>query len=401
MPAQVPPIMKRFTRFSLLPLMILFFALPGFGKDLRISIPKRTKPTPVQKLNRDGVKQIEKHNYGEAKKLFYKAYLLDPNDPFTLNNLGYIAELEGNEERAQRFYELAQEQNSDAVVDASSTDDAKGKTLSQVAGHADQKNMDVNRLNVQALTLLLKDRAPEADMILTRSLALDRSNPFTLNNLGYAKEKEGEYEAALGYYLQAANQHSNLPIVVTANTSWRGKPISDVAADNARNVRKLQRRQQEDRGFQVAMLNLRGVSALNRNEPQAARQYFQQANKLDPADAFTLNNMGYLAEMEGDRESAQFFYEKAQQARHAAERIGVATRKEAEGHQLGGVAEISESQVDQSMAAAAAQRRNLGPPQLKHRAPKPAINPAPETTAPETAPQQQQQPPQTTPPQSQ
>src|SRR5207248_3252528 len=177
--------MKRFLRFSFLTFLL---ALPCFAKDLRISIPKRTKPTPVQKLNRDGVKQIEKHNYGEAKKLFYKAYLLDPNDPFTLNNLGYIAELEGNEERAQRFYELAQEQNSDALVDASSTDDAKGKTLSQVAGHAEQKNMDVNRLNVQALTLLLKDRAPEADMVLTRSLALDRTNPFTLNNLGYAKE---------------------------------------------------------------------------------------------------------------------------------------------------------------------------------------------------------------------
>jgi len=46
--------------------------------------------------------------------------------------------------------------------------------------------------------------------------------------------------------------------------------------------------------------------------------------------------------------------------------------------------------VDQSMAAAAAQRRNLGPPQLKHRTPKPASNTAPETTAPETAPQQPQ-----------
>src|SRR5207248_6954265 len=201
------------------------------------------------------------------------------------------------------------------------------------------------------------------------------------------------------YYLQAANQHSNLTIVVTANTSWRGKPISDVAADNARNVRKLQRRQQEDRGFQVAMLNLRGVSALNRNEPQAARQYFQQANKLDPADAFTLNNMGYLSEMEGDRESAQFFYEKAQQAQHAAERIGVATRKQAEGHQLGSVAEISESQVDQSMAASAAQRRNLGPPTLKRRERK-TNNPAPETTplqqsppqSPQTEPQENQQP---------
>ena len=83
--------MKRFLRFSFLTFLL---ALPCFAKDLHISIPKRTKPTPVQKLNRDGVKQIEKHNYGEAKKLFYKAYLLDPNDPFTLNNLGYIAELE-------------------------------------------------------------------------------------------------------------------------------------------------------------------------------------------------------------------------------------------------------------------------------------------------------------------
>src|SRR5438067_2884750 len=135
------------------------------------------------------------------------------------------------------------------------------------------------------------------------------------------------------------------------------------------------------------MLNLPGVPAPNHNGPQAARQYFQQANKLDPADAFTLNNMGYLAEMEGDRESAQFFYEKAQQARHAAERIGVATRKEAEGHQLGGVAEISESQVDQSMAAAAAQRRNLGPPQLKHRERKPTTNPAAEATSPQQSPE--------------
>src|ERR1051325_2622885 len=78
------------------------------AKDLRISIPKRTKPTKVQKYNQDGVKELQKHHYKKAKAIFYKAYLIDPNDPFTLNNLGYIAELEGQSDRAERYYSLAQ-----------------------------------------------------------------------------------------------------------------------------------------------------------------------------------------------------------------------------------------------------------------------------------------------------
>jgi tetratricopeptide (TPR) repeat protein len=76
--------------------------------DLRIPLPKKSKYTPVQKLNRDGVAAVEKHQYDKAKKLFYKAYLIDPNDPFTLNNLGYISELEGDIERIKgqrRYYE--------------------------------------------------------------------------------------------------------------------------------------------------------------------------------------------------------------------------------------------------------------------------------------------------------
>ena len=63
--------------------------------DLRIALPKRATTTPVQQLNREGVKAVNKHHVDKAKKLFYQAYLLDPDDPFTLNNLGYISELEG------------------------------------------------------------------------------------------------------------------------------------------------------------------------------------------------------------------------------------------------------------------------------------------------------------------
>jgi len=59
-----------------------------------------------------------KNQYEKAKTLFYKAYVLDPGDPFTLNNLGYIAELEGQQDRAQTFYGLAGDQATDANIDA-------------------------------------------------------------------------------------------------------------------------------------------------------------------------------------------------------------------------------------------------------------------------------------------
>src|SRR2546422_719643 len=75
------------------------------------------RATPVQKLNRDGVKELQKHRLERAEKLFYRAYLIDPEDPFTLNNLGYISELQGKVDRAQRYYELAaKENNSETVI---------------------------------------------------------------------------------------------------------------------------------------------------------------------------------------------------------------------------------------------------------------------------------------------
>src|SRR5207248_3600739 len=167
--------------------LALIFSSAAFAQDLRISIPKRTKATPVQQYNRDGVRAVEAHDYDKAKKLFYKAYLLDPNDPFTLNNLGYVAELEGDVERAQRFYQLSQEQDSQAAVDQASSEDIKGKTVAEVAGHAQPGNVQINILNVEAISLLNKDRVAEADAVLQRALRLEPRNPFTLNNMGYAK----------------------------------------------------------------------------------------------------------------------------------------------------------------------------------------------------------------------
>jgi Flp pilus assembly protein TadD len=364
---------------------------PLAAQQFKISLPKPSRVTPVQKLNQEGVKAVTKNDFEKAKKLFYRAYLLDPNDPFTLNNLGYIAELEGDIERAQRYYALAAENPSEARVFRANDPELEGKPVTQVAGHVADREMQVNRMNVEAIGLLQRNRAPEADLLLEKALAIDRRNAYTLNNLGFAKEKQGELEAALAYYTAAANMNSAEPIVVTANPDWRGKPISDIARDNAEKVRKELRRSAnvEER---VARLNLRGVSALNRNERAKAKAFFEQAYKLKPDDAFTLNNMGYLAELDADRETANFYYSRAAEAERAGARVGISTRREVEGRQVGDLAEGSASGVEKRMAAEVEAKRRAGPPTLKRRdgSPVPQRPPQQESNLPEPQPEAQQ-----------
>ena len=331
-----------------------------FAQDLRITLPKRSHPTPVQQLNLDGVKAVQKHQYDKAKKLFYKAYLLDPNDPFTLNNLGYISELDGELDRAQRYYGLAADLSSDATVKKATSESVEGKSVAEVAGNAGTKGMEINRLNIQAMSLLLKDRTQEAEVVLGKALQLDIHDPFTLNNIGYMREQEGELESALSYYSAAAARRSTEPIVVALKSDWRGKPISEIADRNAKNVRRSMERLSDDPATQVARLNLRGVAALNRNNQRDARAYFQQAYKIDPTNAFTLNNMGYLAELDGDKETAEFYYAKAQQGDRANQKVTVATRADLVGQPMRNVAEFGDNKVDARIQQIAEARRREG-----------------------------------------
>src|SRR5215469_7947016 len=76
----------------------------GWSRDgERILIPRRSHLSPVQKLNREGVEAIKKREYDKAEHLFYKAYLYDPADPFTLNNLGMYPDLIGRRDNERRF----------------------------------------------------------------------------------------------------------------------------------------------------------------------------------------------------------------------------------------------------------------------------------------------------------
>jgi Flp pilus assembly protein TadD len=379
---------------SVLALSLLCGGFPAQAQQLRIPLPKKSKYTPVQQLNRDGVAALKKHDISKAKRLFYKAYLIDPNDPFTLNNLGYVSELEGSLERAQRYYDQAKANTSEAVIDRSTAQEVQGKTVASVAGHTAEGPMKVNELNSEALGLLNRDRAPEADVVLQAALKIDPKNPFTLNNMGFAKEKEGELESAIGYYDSSAATGSREPIVIAFNKSWRGKPISEVAQQNSEKSRKELSKAQ-DMQDRVARLNLRGVSAMNRNDRKTARQNFEQAYKLDPKNSFAINNMGYLAELEGDTETAQSFYEQAQRAERARQKVMVSTRPEVEGQTVGHVAEQSTTLVESSFEAKAEARRRSGaPPALRTRDNRIIVEPKTKPPSTNTTPPEFRNPPQ-------
>jgi Flp pilus assembly protein TadD len=346
--------------------------------DLKITIPRHSKLTPIQSLNREGVDAVRRHNYRKAEQCFYKAYLLDPDDPFTLNNLGYVSELQGQIDRAQGYYTLAKAQMTDAVIDQASSRRFEGQPLSKA--FAPDQPLQIDHDNVESTRLLSQRRAFEADTLLQHALQADPHNVFALNNMGVAKEMEGEPQEALKYYDEAAALHSTAGASVTLDRRLQGRPVSEIARDSARALRS---RMENGNNVeeQVAALNVRGVAAANRNDLRTADENFRKAYALDPNNAFTLNNVGYVAELEGDRETAQFFYDRAQKSGDANTTVGLATRRSAEGMKLFAVAANSDTSVDSKMAQERASLRQSQEPVVLHRRDGSLVD---ETAPPET-----------------
>lgn len=356
----------------------------AFAGEIKITLPKRSHLTPVQKLNQHGVEAVNKHEYERAESLFYRAYLLDPDDPFTLNNLGYVSELKGQVDRALNFYQLAGQETTEAVIAKASSPRLEGQSVKEALAIPDLP-LQINHDNVEAVRMLSQGLAPEADLFLTQVLQKDPNNVFTLNNLGVAKEMEGESQEALNYYDRAAALGSNASAVVTLDRSWRGKPLTQMAAENAKNLRT---RIEKEAGTQaqLAQLNLRGVSALNRNDFRTAEKDFRDAFALDPTNAFAVNNIGYLSEIQGDRETAQFYYDKAQTMPGANAKVGLATRSSLEGSTLVRVASDNDSKVEAKVAQEQQVRRaERQPVVLLHRDNTPVQE---SSTPPATHPQQ-------------
>lgn len=330
---------------------------PAWARDtVSITIPRHSSLTYVQRLNREGVLAVQKHNYSAAANLFYKAYLFDPSDPFTLNNLGYISELEGQLDRANKFYKLAAEQGCNANIDLSNVKRLEGEPMQAAFTGLQDVPMRVNRLNLEAVNLLSEGQSFEAAGLLQQALTLDPQDPFTLNNMGAADEAIGDLGGAMKYYTEAAGSRSLEAVVVSQDRSSQGKSVSEIAEAN---VMRLERQGQgsSSSAIQASLLNEQGVFAENENDWATAKSDFMKAYALDPTNAFSLNNRGYVAERDGDLESAQFFYQKARQAYGANLPVGLATNPSAQGQALFQVATHSRLQVDGALEVYSRERR--------------------------------------------
>jgi Flp pilus assembly protein TadD len=360
-------------------LTMQLFVVPSssFAGDLKIPIPQRGLSTPTQKLNREGVAELKHGHREKAKRLFYRAYLLDPQDPFTLNNLGYIAELEGDADRAQRYYALAAQDHTDAVIDQSSEASLKGRPLDAAFRQVQGSGQQISEINEHAIVLLQQGQVFAARNLLLSALPRAPQDPFLLNNLGYALESVGDLDGALRAYSTAASVHSTEKVIVTPRAKWRGRPISEVAAANATAVSE-QIARGEGVEAAAARLNLRGVAALNDNKPMAAREFFLQAYQRDAQNAFTLNNLGYVSEMDGDLESAETYYEAARSGKDANDRVNYSTRRDAEGQKIDNLANDNESSVEGTVKGMQeARRRENHPVELKKRDGSPASDAKP------------------------
>ena len=251
--------------------------------------------------------------------------------------------------------------------------------------------LQINHDNVEAVRLLSQGRAPEADLLLQNDLKSDPQNIFTLNNLGVAKEMEGESQEALKYYDAASASRSDVVAVVTLDRTWRGKPVAEMAAQNAKALRNRME-SHNTLEARVAEFNLRGVSAINRNDLRTADQDFRKAYALNPNNAFARNNIGYVSEIEGDRETAQFFYDSAQQALGANAKVGLATRRAFEGQKLFQVAQDNSSKVNARVAQEREARHRQHEPILLRRRDNSVVEEPASPSAQNPASQQSSQP---------
>ena len=191
----------------------MFSAPVTWARDLRITVPMRSESTPVQRLNREGVDAIRRHAYDKARTLFYQAYLLDPDDPFTLNNLGFMAEVDGEVDRAQRFYALASAQVTEATVDHASLPAVEGETFRNAIS-GPPIALEINRANFDAIRMLSQQRALEAG-------DSSAGNPQTRSEESFYAQQSGRYQEA-----QAISTTHNTTTSLPPTCSLKNRSLS-------------------------------------------------------------------------------------------------------------------------------------------------------------------------------
>jgi hypothetical protein len=94
--------------------------------------------TPTQDQLADGIKAYREGNVQKFIQMTKKAYEMDPKDPYVINDMGVVYELEGNKTAAMANYKEAAQKAGDRTIRYSQVDKEQGRLLRVVA----QENYD-------------------------------------------------------------------------------------------------------------------------------------------------------------------------------------------------------------------------------------------------------------------
>jgi Flp pilus assembly protein TadD len=111
--------------------VLLVFALIG-----GLLVGCATSPTQDQLA--DGIKAYRDGDTRKFIQLTKKAHQMDPDDPYAINDMGVVYELEGNKTEALAHYKEAVQKAGDRVIRYSQVDKEEGRLLKVVA----QQNYD-------------------------------------------------------------------------------------------------------------------------------------------------------------------------------------------------------------------------------------------------------------------
>ena len=81
--------------------------------------------SPTQEQLTEGIKAYRNGDTQKFIQLTKKAYQMDPNDPFVINDMGVVYELEGNKDAALAKYKEAVQKAGDRVIRYSQIDRAR------------------------------------------------------------------------------------------------------------------------------------------------------------------------------------------------------------------------------------------------------------------------------------
>jgi Flp pilus assembly protein TadD len=85
------------------------------------------------KKQSDGIDALVQGDVEKFKAEIRSAYQMDPDDPYVMNNMGVVYEIEGNREKAREMYKKAAQNAGNLVVNKSSRQGDKDRLLRDVA----------------------------------------------------------------------------------------------------------------------------------------------------------------------------------------------------------------------------------------------------------------------------